>query len=78
MTGTKKQSQHRENSFEWPEVINIKSDGSQLTFVAEKPKDKNDKELFGMYKWTVSRTLLGKVYLYSQSQVVKMVERNAS
>lgn len=61
----------------WPEVINIKSDGSQLTFVTEKPKHKNDKELFGMYEWTISKTLLGKVYPYSESQIKKMVERNA-
>lgn len=61
----------------WPETINIKSDGSQLTFVTEKPKHNNDKELFGMYEWTVSRTLLGKVYPYSESQVKKMVIQNS-
>lgn len=61
----------------WPETINIKSDGSRLTFVTEKPKHKNDKELFGMYEWTKSVTLLGKVWPYSESQVKKMVELNA-
>lgn len=60
----------------WPPVINIKSDGSQLTFVYEKPKHKNDKELFGMYEFTVSKTMMGKQFPISESNVKKMVERN--
>lgn len=74
MTGTKKQSQSR---VDWPLVIDIKSDGSQIAFVCEKPPHKNDKEPFAMYEYTRARMGTGRQFPLSQSQVMKMVERNA-
>lgn len=60
----------------WPEVINIKSDSTQIRFVEQMPKKKNDKELFAKYVFTKSVMSYGKHLVLSESQVKKIVLRN--